>query len=209
MDFEIYCDESRAEYFQAEASGGAARYVLIGGIWIEAEQRAGYKQAIHRLREQQNARDDDADAAPAQQADVLAEEIPRSDRHEDVHTVGQRKSQPEWQKAQRIEPSAEARHESQDAQPGHARAQFREPEPAPDRVVVRAVARPHLEENLRCRRQQWWKKPPILNSVFPCWDPEGLWDIQVPGTWKTQFQEKKWYNGRAVYFKEFNAQLAR
>jgi len=60
----------------------------------------------------------------------------------------------------------------------------------------------------RCRRQQWWKKPSKPNSIFPCWDPEGLWDIQVPGTWKTQFPELKWYDGHAVYFREFEARPA-
>ena len=60
----------------------------------------------------------------------------------------------------------------------------------------------------RCRRQQWWKKPSIPNSVFPCWDPEGFWDIQVPGTWKTQFPELKWYDGHATYFKQFDARPA-
>ena len=55
----------------------------------------------------------------------------------------------------------------------------------------------------RCRRQQWWKNPSQTNRIFPCWDPEGMWDIQVPGTWKKQFAELKWYDGHAVYLKEF------
>ena len=55
----------------------------------------------------------------------------------------------------------------------------------------------------RCRSQKWWKTPPKQNSMFPCWDLEGLWDIQVPGTWKTQFDELKWYDGHAVYVKNF------
>ena len=55
----------------------------------------------------------------------------------------------------------------------------------------------------RCRRQQWWNNPSKPNSIFPCWDPEGLWDIQVPGTWKKQFASLEWYDGHAVYFREF------
>jgi beta-glucuronidase len=58
----------------------------------------------------------------------------------------------------------------------------------------------------RCRRQKWWRNPSVENSVFPCWDRDGLWDIEVPGTWKTQFEELKWYDGHAVYMKEFSAE---
>ena len=75
----------------------------------------------------------------------------------------------------------------------------------------------HLRENLnlngswkfcpdpmqRCRRQKWWRNPSRKNEIFPCWDEEGLWDIQVPGTWKTQFTELKWYDGHANYLKNF------
>lgn len=56
----------------------------------------------------------------------------------------------------------------------------------------------------RCRAQQWWKNTPQGNCFFPCWDVEGLWDIQVPGTWKTQFEQLKWYDGHATYMREFN-----
>jgi beta-glucuronidase len=55
----------------------------------------------------------------------------------------------------------------------------------------------------RCRRQKWWKNTPKPNELFPCWNEDGLWDIQVPGTWKTQFEELKWYDGHAVYMKNF------
>jgi beta-glucuronidase len=61
----------------------------------------------------------------------------------------------------------------------------------------------------RCRRQKWWATPPVANSFGPCWDEDGLWDIQVPGTWKTQFEELKWYDGHAVYMKNFEASLCR
>jgi len=57
----------------------------------------------------------------------------------------------------------------------------------------------------RCRRQQWWKNRAKPDKLFPCWDPEGMWDIQVPGTWKKQFAELTWYDGHAVYLKEFEA----
>ncbi|MFA6293820.1 MAG: glycoside hydrolase family 2 TIM barrel-domain containing protein [Victivallales bacterium] len=55
----------------------------------------------------------------------------------------------------------------------------------------------------RCRRQKWWKNVPKGNELFPCWNENGLWDIQVPGTWKTQFEELRWYDGHAVYMKNF------
>jgi hypothetical protein len=55
----------------------------------------------------------------------------------------------------------------------------------------------------RCRRQQWWRNPTKRDGVFPCWDVDGLWDIAVPGTWKTQFEQLKWYDGHAVYMRDF------
>jgi beta-glucuronidase len=57
----------------------------------------------------------------------------------------------------------------------------------------------------RCRRQKWWKNPSKPNALFPSWDAEGMWEITVPGTWKTQIDELKWYDGHAVYFREFKA----
>lgn len=56
----------------------------------------------------------------------------------------------------------------------------------------------------RCRQQQWWKNLASDASFFPCWDVEGLWDIEVPGTWKTQFPELTWYDGHANYVKDFS-----
>ncbi len=55
----------------------------------------------------------------------------------------------------------------------------------------------------RCRRQQWWKNQSTITSFAPCWDFEGMWDIQVPGTWKCLIPELKWYDGHAVYVKRF------
>jgi beta-glucuronidase len=57
----------------------------------------------------------------------------------------------------------------------------------------------------RCRQQQWWRHVGSDDSFFPCWDPHGLWDIRVPGTWKTQFEELKWYDGDANYVRDFDA----
>ncbi|WOO43441.1 glycoside hydrolase family 2 TIM barrel-domain containing protein [Rubellicoccus peritrichatus] len=56
---------------------------------------------------------------------------------------------------------------------------------------------------MRCKQQSWWKETGTNHSFFPCWDPDGLWDIQVPGTWKTQFEELKWYDGDANYMLDF------
>jgi len=60
----------------------------------------------------------------------------------------------------------------------------------------------------RCRSQKWWRNRPRRNDPFPCWDPEGLWDIQVPGTWKTQFEKLQWYDGHAVYLRQFEVRDA-
>ncbi len=39
MDFEVYCDESRQEYF-ANPFAASGKYVLPGSLWIEAQQRS-------------------------------------------------------------------------------------------------------------------------------------------------------------------------
>jgi len=49
MDFEIYCDESRQEYFH-NCTGDGEHHVLIGGLWIEANRRQDYKNKIRQLR---------------------------------------------------------------------------------------------------------------------------------------------------------------
>jgi len=53
MDFEVYCDESRAENFYDQVLGDES-YVLIGGLWIEASEREDYKAKIKALRETHN-----------------------------------------------------------------------------------------------------------------------------------------------------------
>ncbi len=50
MDFEIYCDESRTEYFY-KRNADSEHYVIIGGIWIEANKRQEYKAEIKSLRD--------------------------------------------------------------------------------------------------------------------------------------------------------------
>lgn len=51
MDFEVYCDESRQEYFGASRQPGPDQYVLIGSLWIEAARRGELKAKIKTLRE--------------------------------------------------------------------------------------------------------------------------------------------------------------
>ena len=53
MDIEIYCDESRQEHFYTSPPV-ANQYVLIGGIWIEANKRHIYKEKIKTIREIHN-----------------------------------------------------------------------------------------------------------------------------------------------------------
>ena len=54
MDFEVYCDESRQEFFGARGPVAPGHFVLIGGIWIQAEERSTYKSGIARLRASHN-----------------------------------------------------------------------------------------------------------------------------------------------------------
>ena len=49
MDFEVYCDESNPEFFKSRLDG--ENYVLIGSIWIKAEDRPAHKTAIKLIRE--------------------------------------------------------------------------------------------------------------------------------------------------------------
>ena len=48
MNFDVYCDESRQELFRSPVPG--ENYVLIGGIWIKAEERPAHKRAVKILR---------------------------------------------------------------------------------------------------------------------------------------------------------------
>lgn len=47
----------------------------------------------------------------------------------------------------------------------------------------------------RCRQQKWWEKEGDNSSFFPCFNMEGMWDTNVPSTWKCEFKELKWYDG--------------
>lgn len=53
MDFEVYCDESRQEYF-ANPLAARGKFVLLGSLWIEAQQRPILKDKIKALRETHN-----------------------------------------------------------------------------------------------------------------------------------------------------------
>ena len=48
MRFEVYCDESNPEFFRSRPEG--EHYVLIGGVWIKAEDRSTHKAAIKEIR---------------------------------------------------------------------------------------------------------------------------------------------------------------
>lgn len=56
MDFEIYCDESRQEYFKRLPAELRDHYVLIGSLWIEAARHSDYKAKIKALRDSHNLR---------------------------------------------------------------------------------------------------------------------------------------------------------
>lgn len=51
MNIEVYCDESRQQYFAHPEALSDRHYVLIGSLWIEAERRAKLKGEIRALRE--------------------------------------------------------------------------------------------------------------------------------------------------------------
>lgn len=53
MDLEIYCDESRQDYFYSRDQSDNL-FVLIGGLWIGAEKRQYYKDRIKGLRATHN-----------------------------------------------------------------------------------------------------------------------------------------------------------
>jgi hypothetical protein len=52
MKFEVYCDESNPEFFKSRREGRC--YVLIGGVWVRAEDRAAHKAAIKEIRQRHN-----------------------------------------------------------------------------------------------------------------------------------------------------------
>ncbi len=48
----MYCDESRQELFRSPIGGD--NYVLIGGLWVRADDRQAHKAAVKGLRERHN-----------------------------------------------------------------------------------------------------------------------------------------------------------
>ena len=49
MDIEVYCDEAYPDLFSSRHP--QARYLIIGGIWLNSENRDRFKTAIHHLRD--------------------------------------------------------------------------------------------------------------------------------------------------------------
>jgi len=49
MKFEIYCDESRPDLFASKKP--TAKYMVIGSLWLQADDRDEFKAAIHALRD--------------------------------------------------------------------------------------------------------------------------------------------------------------
>lgn len=49
MKFEVYCDESRPDLLCSKHP--AAQYMVIGGLWLPADERARLKSDIHALRD--------------------------------------------------------------------------------------------------------------------------------------------------------------
>ncbi len=50
MKIEIYCDEAHPDLFSSK--NPQAQYMIIGSLWLRAEDRSDYKNAIHKLRDQ-------------------------------------------------------------------------------------------------------------------------------------------------------------
>jgi hypothetical protein len=49
MDIEVYCDEAYPDLFSSNKP--QAQYLVIGGLWLRRQDRDGYKEAIHTLRD--------------------------------------------------------------------------------------------------------------------------------------------------------------
>lgn len=49
MKFEAYCDESCPDLLASE--NNSAKFLVIGSLWLRADDRARFKDAIYRLRE--------------------------------------------------------------------------------------------------------------------------------------------------------------
>lgn len=49
MRFDVYCDESRPDLLCSEKP--SARFMVIGSLWLETENRDSFKREIHQLRD--------------------------------------------------------------------------------------------------------------------------------------------------------------
>jgi hypothetical protein len=54
MDFEVYCDESRQEYFTSAPAPGKPQFVVIGSLWLESARRPALKALLKAIREEHN-----------------------------------------------------------------------------------------------------------------------------------------------------------
>lgn len=59
---------------------------------------------------------------------------------------------------------------------------------------------------MRCRQQNWWLGEGGKNAFFPCFNYDGLWDINVPATWKKEFEKLEWYDGHVNYVLDFECE---
>lgn len=50
MKIEVYCDEAYPDLFSSQ--NPQVRYMIIGSLWLRAEDRTLYKNEIHKLRDQ-------------------------------------------------------------------------------------------------------------------------------------------------------------
>ncbi|MGR3319955.1 MAG: DUF3800 domain-containing protein [Candidatus Anammoxibacter sp.] len=48
MNFDIYCDESRPDLLSSK--NPTSKFMVIGSLWLKTDDRASYKDCIHRLR---------------------------------------------------------------------------------------------------------------------------------------------------------------
>lgn len=55
----------------------------------------------------------------------------------------------------------------------------------------------------RCRQQSWWQQEGPRDRFFPCFNMAGMWETQVPSTWKKEFPQLEWYDGHANYALDF------
>ena len=49
MKFEVYCDENRPDILSSRKS--QAQYMVIGSLWLKADERESFKSEIHALRD--------------------------------------------------------------------------------------------------------------------------------------------------------------